>query len=291
MAAYTNTDHLDLEIKPRHMDFPFGALKSMKFFDDNIYKSAFIAQLSSTFPVGETEFLNSVKNYRAEIKNEKLIKQVKGFIGQEGHHSHQHEKINRELDRLGYDTNRIHLLLKAMIDEKVVNMSRKFRLAYTVCAEHMTGIMAEHAITRTDFLANLEKPFQDLLYWHAVEEIEHKAVAFDVYMECEGDTKYLKRVMTLFILGMHMRMTRYTLNMVFSSKHWKSWSEFKGFMSWMFGKKGMWRSLRKPYRSFFKEGFHPWSNGGLDMIEKWEKEYYQPEQNKATAEYREAQSI
>ncbi len=291
MAAYTSKDHQDLEIKPRHMEFPFGSLKSMKFFDDNIYKSAFMAQLSATFPVGEAEFLNSVKNYRKDIKNEKLLKQVKGFIGQEGHHSHQHEKINQELDRLGYDTNSIHMLLKALIENKVKKMSNKFRLAYTVSAEHFTAVMAEYAMTDPRFLANMEKPMQDLLYWHAVEEIEHKAVAFDVYMEQEGDVKYLHKVMKFLIITLHFRMTRYTLKMVFKSGHWKSWSEFKSFMSWTFGKEGLWRSLRKPYREFFNEGFHPWEKGGLDMIEKWQNEHYHPEQNKATPEYEQAQMV
>ncbi|TDF42397.1 metal-dependent hydrolase [Alteromonadaceae bacterium M269] len=285
MAQVNNKHHQELEIKPRHMDFPFGSLKSMKFFDNNIYKSAFVAQLSATFPVGEAEFLNSVRNLRKEVKNEKLLKQMRGFIGQEGHHSHQHDQINKELDRLGYDTNSIHLKLKAIIDKKVKKMSHKFRLAYTVSAEHFTAIMAEHALRDEHFLDGMEAPMKDLLYWHAVEEIEHKSVAFDVYMECFGDIKFLHRVMKFLIVMLHIRMGSYTLNMAFNSPHWKSWPEFKGFMSWMFGKGGMWRSLRRPYRAFYRENFHPWESGGFDLIEVWDKQYARPEQNRANPEY------
>ena len=91
--------------------------------------------------------------------------------------------------------------------------------------------------------------------------------------------------MKFLIVMLHIRMGSYTLNMAFNSPHWKSWSEFKGFMSWMFGKGGMWRSLRRPYRDFYRENFHPWESGGFELIEVWDKQYARPEQNRANPEY------
>ncbi|BFT29554.1 metal-dependent hydrolase [Alteromonas sp. D210916BOD_24] len=278
-------DHLKLDIKPRHMDFPFGALKKLKYFDDNIYKSAFIAGMSTSFPDGEAEFLNSVRNYREQVKNPDLKRQVKGFIGQEGHHSHQHNKVNKELERLGYDTGKIERIMKNLIKKRVTKCSDKFRLAHTVCIEHITGIMAEHALTHPAFFEGMEAPFKDLMLWHAVEELEHKAVAFDVYQACVNDTAYLHKVMKLAIVLLTIRLTRFMLILAFSTGKWRSWREWKGFYAWMFGKGGLWRSLRQPYKTFFHPNFHPWNSGGLGLIEKWENELYRPHQDKRHPDY------
>ncbi len=290
MAQPQNNDHQKLVIKPRHMDFPFGSLKNIKFFDDNIYKSAFMAGLSASFPAGETEFLNSVKNYRDQIKNPALLKQVKGFIGQEGHHSHQHALVNKELDRLGYKTKKVEDALQKVIDTRVSKLTHKFRLAHTVSAEHITAIMAEYLINNPQYMDGLETPFKDLFFWHAVEEVEHKSVCFDVYMEVIGDEKYLAKIMKLSVFLIQMRLAKHMFILVFNSKHWWNLKEFGRFVSWMFGKGGMWRSLRKPYKEFFEGSFHPWGNGGLELIEKWSKDYYRPEQNKASPEYAAAHS-
>ncbi len=291
MAPLQNKDHQKMEIKPRHMDFPFGSLKSIKFFDDNIYKSAFMAGLSASFPAGEGEFLDSVREYREQIKNDDLLKQVRGFIGQEGHHSHQHALVNRELDRLGYKTKKVEDSLQKVIDTRVSKLTNKFRLAHTVSAEHITAIMAEYVINHPEFMDGMEEPFKDLFFWHAVEEVEHKSVAFDVYMEVVGDEKYLRKIMKISLFLIQVRLAKHMMILAFNTKHWWNLKEFGGFVSWMFGKKGMWRSLRKPYKEFFSENFHPWGNGGTHLIEKWTKDYYNPEQNKATQEYTAAHSV
>jgi len=285
METLTNKAHQKLEIKPRQMDFAFGSLKNLKYFDDNIYKSSFIAGLSAAFPPGEGEFLDSVKLYRDQITNPDLNRQVKGFIGQEGHHSHQHKIVNKELDRLGFNTDKVDKLLHKMINSRVKKLSNKFRLAHTVCAEHITALMGEHIINQPDFLKNMEAPMKDLMFWHAVEEVEHKSVAYDVYMECVGDRAYLNKTMKFAILALHFRLTRYMFMMAFSTKHWWNLKDLASTLKWMFGKGGMWRSLRKPYKAFYSDDFHPWRDGGLELIEKWKNDYYHPIQDKSSDEY------
>lgn len=291
MMTHLNNDHLKLEIKPRHMDFPFGSLKELKFFDNNIYKSAFIGGLSAAFPLGEGEFLDSVRNYRQQISNPDLIEQVKGFIGQEGHHSRQHRLVNKELDRLGYKTNRVEKILHKVIENKLKKMSHQFRLAHTVCSEHITGIMGEYVINHPEFFDNIESPFKDLMLWHAVEEVEHKSVAFDVYMECVGDKAFLRKAMKLAIVLLHIRLIQYMFVMAFSTKHWWNLKDLFSCISWMFGKHGMWRTIRKPYKEFFSKDFHPWRDGGVELIEKWRRDFYRPEQNKASPEYLQAKTV
>jgi predicted metal-dependent hydrolase len=58
--------------------------------------------------------------------------------------------------------------------------SPELRLAITAALEHFTAIFAADALSRDVLLASSDPEMRKLLEWHAVEELEHKAVAFDV---------------------------------------------------------------------------------------------------------------
>ena len=132
------------------------------------------------FPQGERFFVRSVKHYLDRIDSPELRAQIKGFFGQEGRHAKAHDDYNQRLREQGY---RIDGFLRFY--ERVGNgiLERlappALRLAATAAAEHYTAIMAEGAFTR-DVLQTADPTMRDLLLWHAAEEIEHKAVAFDV---------------------------------------------------------------------------------------------------------------
>ena len=69
-------NHQSLDVSPRKVSFPFTAIKNKYFFNGNSIKTCFLAGLSSTFPPGESEFIESVRNYRDKIDNPNLAKQV-----------------------------------------------------------------------------------------------------------------------------------------------------------------------------------------------------------------------
>lgn len=267
-------------IKPRRMSFPFGDMKTPVFFKENSLVSAFAAALSSTFPPGEAEFIASVRLYRNQIKDPRLLEQIRGFIGQEGHHSHQHKRANETLKELGLDAVRLEKHLERTIRkfhkrEKIA--TPKLRLAMTVCMEHITAIMAEFVLNNPDIMSSFDESVQELLYWHAVEEIEHKAVAFDVYMATENDQKYLRQVQRFITASFSLRILAYMIALLWWSRTMPSWREIKEFYQFLWGKKGVITGIRQPYKDYFKEGFHPWDHDNRDLIEKWKKELYRPE--------------
>lgn len=269
-----------LEIKPRHMSFPFGEVKNKFFFGGNSLLTVFAGALSSTFPPGEAEFIESVRNYRDQVTDETLKQQIKGFIGQEGHHSHQHKQANIALTELGIDAVRLEKDLEKDLKKymKRKHATPKFRLAMTVGMEHLTAIMAEHVLTTPESLGPLDETVQELLYWHAVEEIEHKAVAFDVFMLCENDQKYLRRVLRLVTVLFSLRIACYMVALLFWARKMPSWKDVKGFSAFMFGKKiGLIPSIRSNYKDYFKEGFHPWDHANQELVDMWKEKMYRPE--------------
>lgn len=269
-----------LAIKPRHMSFPFDEVKDKFFFGGNSLLTVFAGALSSTFPPGEGEFIESVRNYRDQVKDETLLQQIKGFIGQEGHHSHQHKQANIALTELGIDAVRLEKHLERDLKKYIARkqVTPKFRLAMTVGMEHLTAIMAEHILTTPEALEPLNETVKELLYWHAVEEIEHKAVAFDVFMLCENDQKYLRRVLRLVSVLFSIRITCYMVALLFWARKMPSWKDVKGFWSFMFNKKvGLIPGIRSNYKDYFKEGFHPWDHANQGLVDMWKEKLYRPE--------------
>lgn len=132
------------------------------------------------FPAGERFFVRSVRHYMDRIDDPELLAQVRGFFGQEGRHAQAHERFFDTLREQGYDIDAILQPYEALAYGRIEkNTSPALRLAVTVALEHFTAIMAEDALAGGD-LEGAHPIMRQLLEWHALEELEHKAVAFDV---------------------------------------------------------------------------------------------------------------
>lgn len=134
------------------------------------------------FPAGERFFIRSVMHYLPQLSPERAA-QVRGFFAQEGKHAHAHEQLFETLKTQGYDIDAIlRRYEKVAYDGIEKATSPRMRLAVTAALEHFTAIMAEDAL-QTRELEHADPEVRHLLEWHAVEELEHKAVAFDVLAE------------------------------------------------------------------------------------------------------------
>ena len=163
--------------------------------------------------------------------------------------------------------------------------------AYTVCFEHLTAIMSDYFLRDTSTLDGLDDTIKDLMLWHTVEEIEHKAVAFDLYMACDGDRKLLRKSLIEASLLFSWRVTKYMFRLLRWSKIRPSWKDIKGYAAFMFGRKGMMRSLRKPYMDFFRKDFHPWDHQNQDLVDQWQRNHYQPEYDRGSDQFIKTASI
>ena len=185
-------------IRVRRMDFPFGDADVPRWWlHDNPVLTHLANGLNLLFPPGERFFIRSVKRYLGQIEDPALRARVKGFFGQEGRHGHEHERANRILERQGYDLRRFLDLYERWAFEGIEPLVPPIlRLSTTVALEHFTATLARHALT-SRFLDGAHPVMRELLRWHAAEEIEHKAVAFDVLKAVDG--RYAVRVAGLGI--------------------------------------------------------------------------------------------
>ena len=261
-----------MPIKPRKMNFKFEQISSALFFNDNLLLSAWVAALSASFPPGEGEFIASVRNYRDRVTEPQMKADIRGFIGQEGHHSHQHKMFNEQLTQLGFDASKLEIYFVNAIKKQYQKWPLKRRLAVTAGMEHLTAIMSDFILNNQDLFNNVDPGFRDLFSWHAVEEIEHKAVAYDVYMAFEGDQAYLRRMLIIATLVFVRNNTVGFIKLLWWRKQMPKWKDLIGFLSFLLGKKGMLRWIVGPFMDYLKKGFHPWQHDNMKLVDYWKNE-------------------
>jgi predicted metal-dependent hydrolase len=173
----------------RQMEFRRWVADLPKYFaaDGDIVMSHVLAVLSSTFPEGEKFFVRSVAAVRDQITDPRLRADVDGFIGQEEMHGREHQVLNDRLAEHGYPTRGIDSYVRGLYRVRQRMQTKKVDLAFTAALEHYTATLAELLLTDEAAREAVGRPgARDILTWHALEESEHKAVAFDVYKAVGG---------------------------------------------------------------------------------------------------------
>ena len=259
-----------VEIKPRRMKFAYSESTEHWMADDRVL-TRFMEALSMLFPEGERFFVESVARYRDKIVDPVLQKQVTAFAAQEGMHAAEHHKYNvRAAGALaeGYEAIAGHL--RHPLARRV--LSPMNRLAITVALEHFTAIMADELLKNPAYEKLMDPEHAKLWLWHAVEETEHKAVAFDVYRAVGGG--YLRRaammqVMTfLFILASARLLAGLLSNDRSATRPTLSRFLEVGFVS-----PGFFRNCFPAWLDYFRPAFHPWQRENSDLIRGWKERY------------------
>ncbi len=258
-------------IKVRRPKLDYRADRKDWAADNNAF-SRFMEGLSMLFPEGERFFVESVNKYRDEITDPVLKKQVSQFAAQEGMHAVEHHKYNvRAAGPLTEELEEVAGLLRRPAIQRLLSPIN--RLAITVALEHFTAIMADELLRNRVYAQAMDPEHAKLWLWHAVEETEHKAVAFDVYTAVGGG--YARRAVTMHVMtllfaiasaGLLLRLLRNDGRRVPVRDAGK-------FLNLAFGNPGFFRKVFPSWLSFYRPSFHPWNHDNSDLIAQWKSEY------------------
>ena len=239
------------------------------YFANSPVMSHLLTALSSTFPIGEQFFVHSVRNVRDQVKDPTLQAQIAAFIGQEAMHSKAHAEFNDAWRRDDYNLDRFQAWL-ARKDSYIKNLHPKIQLAITCAFEHFTALLGGYILHHPEVLSTLDDDAMKLWVWHAIEEIEHRAVAFDVYQAVYGDDKIRKMIMRSVTTGF-ASLTLYSAAKLFMQDQKKSLPKVGGnlFGVYLLGK--MLLQMFPEYLSYYKKDFHPAETDYSQIIQYWKK--------------------
>ena len=264
----------DSAIKPRRMQFNTSNMGMQRFvFQNNSLISTFFYALSGIFPDGERFFIHSVRHYQKSVNNTMLAEQIRGFIGQEAHHGRCHEDLNNKIEEIGIPISEVseNMLLRTRMLKNRFGPERQ--LALTVAMEHFTASLAEYILENPKILEAIPDSFRQMLLWHAVEEIEHKSVAFDVFRLQVNNEWMRRRVMVIAMISLFFRISYFQIRMLIKLKHLPSWQEWKQATRFFWGKTGILRVNVQGLKKFFRKGFHPSDIDQEHLIKNWQERF------------------
>ena len=266
----------DLTITPRDRRFGRELAQKRWWLGGDPIGSAYHNALSITFPRGEAFFVESVKAFR-EGASPKLAAEIRAFVTQEVMHSREHVSFNRRVTDAGY---KIEHLEKVVADslELTKNRPQILNLAVTMALEHYTAMMAHQMLKDPEAFAGADPELAAMWKWHAIEEIEHKGVAYDTWLHATRDWTRWKRwkVKTIMMLIV-------TKN--FWTKRWEGTLDLlaqDGIVGWrakmrlawyLVGNPGPLRRLAVAWLAYFTPGFHPWNHDDRPLIGKYDSDY------------------
>ena len=250
----------DLQIKPRDLHIDREAATPRWWFNGDPFGTAVMNALSLTFPDGERFFIQSVKRF-AKDAPPNLAADIRAFTVQEGAHTREHMAFNAITERAGYRTAEI----EAYVTQRLgIARARPplAQLAATMALEHFTAAFAHRLLADPDLLKESPHDLARLWRWHSIEEIEHKGVAYDVFLHATRDMSPLQRwrlrrwAMLLTTL-LFTKTVRETSLMLLKQDGIVGWRARFGLFRWLWFKPGLYRRMIGDYFAFYRPDFHP----------------------------------
>ena len=258
-------------IQPRKFEWHDLESVPQYWFSENPIITHMENAFSILIPPGESFFIRSVRHYEERVKGTELEDLIRAFIQQEALHTRAHNQFNASLKAFGVDVDREIAYADRVITAMGRYLPKKMQLAVTAFLEHLTATGA-HVLFSVPVIAETMHPEMLRFWrWHAVEEMEHKAVAFDLYEAVGGG--YLRRVFSaiaaIFLLArpfnrIARRMMKNDPNEITDEMRQRARE---------INRKVMGPQLRM-IGQYFKPGFHPWKCKDEKYLAEW---YASPE--------------
>ncbi|MEC7120641.1 MAG: metal-dependent hydrolase [Pseudomonadota bacterium] len=280
-AKVKSSTGLTASFPVRRMDFEFADVPHY-WLGSDAGMTHFMTSMSVLFPDGERFFVDSVRAMRNHplIKDDlALQKEISAFIGQEAMHSKEHASFNASAKAYGHDTDRLEQITGRIIGLKRFLGRRNqaiVDMAATCALEHFTATIASQLLRREDIQTFFQDPVMYRLWmWHAVEENEHKAVAFDVYQRIYGSG--VKAYVTRAVLMIAATVALFITQNIFMAllmredgklapKHWG-----RALKTLYHPTQGFITQVLPDLADYFRPSFHPNDHDTVALLAAWKK--------------------
>lgn len=285
-AKVNTTNRAGASFPVRRMAFEFDQVPEY-WMQGSAGLTHFMTALSALFPAGEKFFIDSVRavRYHPAIKdNQELQKEISAFIGQEAMHTQEHVGFNASAEKYGHDVERLD-----RYTDKVIQGARKVfagvgkpfgitqemvDLTATTALEHFTATIATQLL-RNSHIQELmsDDTMKTMWLWHAIEENEHKAVAYDVFEGVfgQGTKAYLLRTSSLVAAMLTLFVVQnYFLFRLLKEDKQLNLEAFKAIYTYAYSpSKGIITGMGREMLAYFRPGFHPNDLDTVSLLDTW----------------------
>lgn len=273
-----HSEHHDI-IPREKLNFQLDAPDLPKYwFDDDVFKTRFFDALSVIFPPGERFFMTCVRDFRDRVTdNPQLLEDIKAFNRQEGQHTMVHAQFNERLRQQGQDVDGMLKWLENLLFNGWRKWySKEYTLSQTAALEHFTALGAFMIFGRHDIFGSADPRVRAMYIWHALEEVEHKGVAYDV-LQKYAKVGYLRRQLALLEMMVIFPLTIFVFMRRMLKADGYGFFQRVGIFAkgvwWLAKPGGLLAPMTLPFLRYFKPGYHPWDEGLMRGYEAWLAEF------------------
>lgn len=226
--------------------------------------TALLNTFSIVLPIGERFFIDAVRAHRDLVEDPELKKAVTAFIGQEAMHGREHEDYNRAL----FERNSIAPQFESFVLDVFGLMKKHLPASYwlsaTIALEHFTALLADSVLQIPELFEGAEEHYANIWRWHAFEETEHKAVAYDVWNTAMGQGLYAYLLRSFGLVAATIVFWGFVLpvftKIVMDEKKLTDLSAWRKAYRYTFGEVGALRKQLGNYIDYFRPNYHPWDH-------------------------------
>lgn len=214
-------------------------------------------------------FIEAVRANQDGTSDPALRRAISAFVAQEAQHGRVHEAYNEYAKRRGFDVDPISAGVRRRTAAMKAHLPKVVRLAATAALEHYTALMAEVVLGDPRFADGVPEAHARLWRWHAAEEAEHKAVAFDLLAEVSGST-YVRLRSYAFTSVMFPTLTAlHTLHLMSKDGTLTDPRAHLGLLRFLFVDPGLIPRLLPGWLDYLRPDFHPWDRDDRELLREF----------------------
>ena len=221
--------------------------------------SMWVNALGVHVPYFERYLVKALRKAKPYLSDPELLRDVSAIIGQEAHHARNFIDVNRWLARRYPQVDELDREARQFFDERAKKDDLKKLVGFTAGYETFTflaGIIILDNYKR--WFSDSDPTMRAIWVWHQVEEIEHGAVAFDVYQALYGEDEWYRKYMVITaLLHIASETIKCYLHMSKIEGHWRN--PLRGLRSFGFCLTMLGRFVHSAL-PVFKKNYHPKSH-------------------------------
>lgn len=250
------------QIHPRRVTFQFSAQAPRLWLRNSSIMTQLPNGTNLFLPAFESYMVQTIQSQLRTLHEPELRSQVSGLLGQEINHSRAHQQYNEVLRQQGYQFETYLKCVHWLFNRLIPRLNLSLQLGIIAGFEHLTASISD-VILQYQLLADADSTMRSLWEWHALEELEHKSVAFDVFQAVGGT--YVMRVLggLLGIAIIISLMTTGMLLLAVQDAKFFSLRTLSDLTKLLFTEYRLVPRTFSPILSYFQPSFHPSQQGSV----------------------------
>lgn len=223
----------DFPVRPLRFDFSEIEQSDPVWSRSSPFFSIFINALGVHVPYFERFLVATMREYRDELTDEQLLKDVQKIIGQEAHHAFNFVNWTKAMYRNYPGLQSIDEHAESSF-KQALQKDKRFKIGFTAGYETFTFLSGMIILNRyEELMADADPNLRALWVWHQVEEVEHGAVAFDFYRAFYEDHEWYRKWMVIYAFYHIAKETFVAYREMIRSLNWRerlgAWKFFARF--------------------------------------------------------------